>query len=258
MAREIALLVEYDGTGYHGFQIQKGVATVQGEIEKALLQLTGERVRLAGASRTDAGVHARGQVVTFRTGSHLSPKTFIKGLNFYLPEDIAIKACCQLKTAFSARRKALSREYRYTLLNSAAPSPLWRRYAHRVTPSLNLQAMGEACRSLVGRHDFAAFAPPLAGSTVRKVHRAELSREGELVFFDMTANSFLPQQVRRTVGALIEVGTGKMDSEAFPSLLEQSQPGLAGPAAPPHGLCLMKVNYPEGYLDWEEASDDDL
>lgn len=258
MARGIALLVEYEGTRYHGFQIQKGVATIQGEMEKALLRLTGERVRLSAASRTDAGVHARGQVVAFRTASSLPPETFIKGLNFYLPEDIAIKACCQVSTPFSARRKALSREYRYALLQCATPSPLWRRYAHRVAPPLDLTTMGEACLALVGRHDFAAFASPQAGKTVRTVCRAELSREGELVFFHMTANSFLPQQVRRTVGALIEVGRGRMGVEAFRSLLEPAQPGLAGPTAPPLGLCLMRVNYPQGYLDWKEACHDHL
>jgi len=122
--RKLALIVEYDGTGYHGFQMQAGEPTIQGEIERALKKLTGERIRIVGAGRTDAGVHARGQMVSFSCPSKLSLETVIRALNFHLPSDIAVKAGSEVDKSFSARRDALSREYRYTILNSATPSPL--------------------------------------------------------------------------------------------------------------------------------------
>jgi tRNA pseudouridine38-40 synthase len=123
---KLALLIEYEGTRYHGFQIQPKVATIQGEIEKALQRLTGEQTHIVGASRTDAGVHAKGQVVAFNTSSTLPLQAFINGLNSYLPQDIAVKSCLEVDDDFHPRRQAMSREYRYTILNSPSPSPLYR------------------------------------------------------------------------------------------------------------------------------------
>ena len=243
---KIALIMEYDGTHYHGFQLQAGLPTIQGEIEKALWKLTGERTRVIAASRTDAGVHTKGQVVSFRTDSPLPPPTFITGLNYYLPRDIAVKAAHRVGDSFNVRRSALSREYNYYILNSLTRSPLKKGFSHLVAGHLNIEAMNRACQALIGEHDFASFASSIGvgvRNTIRRVHRAEVEKDGELVVFNMVASSFLPHQVRNTVGALIRVGLGKVSADEFYDIIEAKKPGLAGPTAPACGLCLMRVNY---------------
>lgn len=242
----IILIVEYDGRRYHGFQAQAGLATIQGELEAAIRRLTGEAGRVIAASRTDAGVHARGQVVSFRTGSAHSGETFVKALNYYLPDDIAVKSAQKAGNGFHIWRNAVSREYNYYILNSRVRSPLRRGFHHRVAGQLNIEAMNQACRALIGENDFASFVSPdeaALKSTVKRVDRAEVKREGELVIFNILANSFLMHQVRNTVGPLIRVGRGKMSVAEFHGLLEKKQPGLARPAAPAGGLCLMEINY---------------
>lgn len=244
--RKLALIVEYDGTRYHGFQAQLGVPTIQGAIESALTKITGEGIRIVGAGRTDAGVHARGQVISFKWVSRLSLRTLIKALNFYLVPDIAVKDGDTVEGSFNARRDAISREYRYTILNGPTPSPLQRDYAYFVPMPLDTGAMNAACQALLGRQDFASFTGPMQGKrTVRNVSKAEVSREGETVFFDMVADSFLAKQVRSTVGSLVRVGLGKLTLEEFKEIIQAKRPGLAAPVAPAHGLCLIKVNYPE-------------
>jgi len=243
---KLALIVEYDGARYHGFQAQVGVPTIQGAIESALNKVTGERIRIVGAGRTDAGVHAKGQVISFKCISRLSLQTLIRALNFYLLPDIAIKNGNTVEGSFSARRDAISREYRYTILNSPTPSPLQRDYAYFVPAPLDTGAMNEACQALLGKHDFASFTGPMRGKrTEREVSKAEISREGEVVFFDMVADSFLHRQVRSTLGSLVRLGLGKLTLEDFKGIIQAKRPGLAAPVAPAHGLCLMKVNYPE-------------
>jgi len=243
----MVLVVEYDGTGYHGFQLQATLPTVQGEIEKALLKLSGERIRVMAASRTDAGVHARGQVVSFRSKSQLPPQTFVNGLNYYLPGDIAVKAAYRADDSFNVRRDAVSREYKYYILNSLTPSPIREGFSYQVGGHLDIEAMNQACQALIGEHDLALFASSLGveiKSTVRRVYRAEVETDEDMAVFNMVANSFLPHQVRNTIGTLIRVGLGKMKVDEFCSIIEVKKPGLVGPAAPPRGLCLMQVNYP--------------
>ena len=243
---QILLIMEYEGTRYHGFQWQDGLPTIQREVEKALQRLTGERRRVIAASRTDAGVHAKGQVVGFRTGSALPIHNFINGLNYYLPRDIAVKAAYRVSHSFNVRRDALSREYSYYILNSSTRSPMREGFSHLVASPLDIEAMNRACQALIGEHDFASFATcdgARIRSTVRRVFRAELDRDGELVTFHMVANSFLPHQVRTTVGALIRVGLGKMSVDEFHSIIETKKPGTAGPTAPACGLCLTRINY---------------
>ncbi|MEE9583057.1 MAG: tRNA pseudouridine(38-40) synthase TruA [Dehalococcoidales bacterium] len=246
----IVLIVEYDGSRYCGFQLQASLPTIQGEIETALERLTGDRARVTAASRTDSGVHARGQVVSFRTGSPLAPETFIGGLNYYLPRDIAVKVAYRVGDSFSVRRQALSREYSYYILNSPIRSPIKAGFSYLVRGELDIKAMNQAAQALIGEHDFASFASSLGPeikSTQRRVYQARVAREGQLVVFSMVANSFLPHQVRNTAGALIRVGRGRMTAAEFSSIMESRKPGRAGPLAPAHGLCLIKVNYREHF-----------
>lgn len=253
---KIALLIEYEGTRYHGFQWQNDVPTIQGELEKAILKVTGETVRLRGAGRTDAGVHARGQVATFETASALSPQTFVRALNFYLPADIAIKDACQVEANFDARKDALSREYRYAILNSLVLLPLSRSWAYFVPKQLDTDAMGKACQALLGEHNFAPFTNNEGGAknTTRTVFKAKVRKENDFIFLDMVANAFLPQQVRRTAGSLVKVGSGDMQVEEFYEMANSGGIGMAKPVAPPHGLCLVKVNYPDiGFKSYEDA-----
>jgi len=242
--------MEYDGTHYHGSQLQANQPTIQGETEKALWKLTGARTRVMTAGRTDAGVHAKGQVVSFRTESSLPPQTFVNGLNHYLPRDIAVKAAHRVDDSFNVRRSAISREYNYYILSSLTRSPLREGFSYLVAGHLDIEAMNQACQVLIGEHDFASFASSMGDeikNTVRRVYKAEMERNGDLTIFNMVANSFLPHQMRNTVGALIRVGLGKMSVDEFRSLIEARTPGLAGPTAPARGLCLMQVNYPHPF-----------
>ena len=252
---KIVLVVEYDGTRYNGFQWQSNLPTIQAEIETAVEKLTGEQLRIAAASRTDTGVHALGQVVSFRTTSPHTTDTFVNGLNYHLPQDIAVKAAHKVEDSFDVRRQATSREYKYRILNSTTRSPLIAANTYRVIGRLNVTAMNEACRMLIGEHDLASFASDLGmdvKSTTRRIIRAKFKREepvlsgveGELVTFDIEGSSFLPHQVRNTVGALIRVGRGKMNCDDFNRILDAKKIGLAGPTVPACGLCLTKVNYP--------------
>jgi len=248
----MVLIVEYDGTRYHGFQLQATLPTIQGEVEKALWKLTGERNRVTAASRTDTGVHAKGQVVSFRTKSDLPPQKFVNGLNYYLSRDIAIKAAYRVDDSFNVRRNAISREYNYYILNSLTRSPIREGFSYFVRGYLDIEAMNQACQALIGEHDFISFASSMGveiKKTVRRVYQAEMERNGELAIFNMVANSFLTHQVRNTVGTLIRVGLGKMQVDEFCSIMKAKKPGLAGPTAPACGLCLMQVNYPSHFKE---------
>lgn len=246
----MALIIEYDGTCYYGFQLQVGLPTIQGEIEKALWQLTKENIRVMGAGRTDAGVHAKGQVISFWTESSLEVERFIHGLNFYLPLDIAVKAVYKVNSNFNVRHDARNREYKYYILNSWTRSPIRAGYSYRVGGYLDIGAMNRACEFLVGEHDFISFASSKeAGmmNTIRRVYSAEVKKDNELVIFNIVASAFLPHQVRNTVGSLVRVGLGKMKVEEFCSIISKRKRALAGPTAPAQGLCLMQVNYSQSF-----------
>jgi tRNA pseudouridine38-40 synthase len=243
---KFVLLVEYDGTEYHGFQWQVGLPTIQNELEQAISRFCGQSSRVMAASRTDTGVHARGQVVSFRAKSTVDTMTLVRAMNYYLPEDIAVKAAYRADDDFNVRRDAVSREYHYYILNSDTRSPLRRRFALFIPETLDLEAMNEACRLIQGEHDFASFASSLGtgDSTVRNVHEVGIKPEGDFVVFRIVANSFLPHQVRSTVGLLIRLGRGKIGAQDFHDIMEAETPGLAGPLSPACGLCLMNVKYP--------------
>jgi tRNA pseudouridine38-40 synthase len=244
---KFVLLIEYDGTRYHGFQWQAGLPTIQNELEQAIKRFCGQSSRVAAASRTDAGVHAKGQVVSFRAKSTMDNMTLVRALNYYLPEDIAVKAAFRANDDFNVRRDAESREYRYYILNGDTRSPFSRRFALFVPKMLDIQAMNDACQLIRGEHDFASFASSLddGKSTLRSVYEAGIEKRGFFTVFRIVANSFLPHQVRSTVGLLIRLGLGKLGIEGFRDIMEAKSLGLAGPVSPACGLCLKKVNYPE-------------
>jgi len=249
--------VEYDGTRYHGSQYQDNSLTIQQEIERALYKLTDENIRIAMSSRTDAGVHAKGQVVSFKTKSTFPFQTWVKALNFYLPLDIVIKDACEVDYDFDVRRDALSREYSYYILNRSTRSPLMQGFACFIPLPLDIEAMNRACHVLPGEHDFAPFAPVVDGRTIRQVYRAEVDKREDVVCFNIVASSFLPHQVRNTVGGLIEVGLGKMEAETFWRLARSGKAGAIGPTAPAYGLYLMKVNYTDSFLPVQEGRNAD-
>jgi tRNA pseudouridine38-40 synthase len=242
----LALVIEYDGASYHGFQYQVNAPSIQEEIEKAIARFTGERSRIVGAGRTDTGVHAKAQVVAFDTGTSRPLASFVKGLNFYLPDDIAVKAAYRTGGDFDPRRMAISRRYRYTIDAGPAPSPLTRRTAYHSGVSLDICGMQRAAGWFVGVHDFARFAGPLSephAGTVREIYEARVLREDDIINFEVEGSSFLPRQVRRMAGALVDLGRGSLT----PAELRLMIDGVAGDAVarslPPQGLCLMKVTY---------------
>lgn len=234
--------LEYDGTDFEGFQIQRRGRTVQGELERALRQVTGEKIRVTGGGRTDSGVHAYGQGAHFDTAWRRPIETLQRALNAVLPTDIAIRSIAHAPEDFSARYSATSREYRYTILNQPTRSPLEQRYALLVTEHLDAQAMDTAAKSLIGVHDFAAFGtPPKGDITTREMYQACVRRNGSHVIVELKANAFLYRMVRRIVGTLLWVGKGAMSAGEFRDVLEKKR--QAGPSVPPQGLCLIAVNY---------------
>ena len=242
--RRIALVLEYDGTDFSGSQAQPDAPSIQHALETAIDQLTGKRPRVAFAGRTDAGVHARGQVGAFDTSSSLQTPVFVSGLNAHLPDQIAVRSARAVNADFDPRRHAVSRTYRYTIHNEAARSPLARIRAWHVREPLDTAPMQQAASLLVGEHDFASFTRDEGIPTVRCVRRCHVSAEPPNVFVEMEANGFLRNQVRRTVGALVQVGGGKLNVDGFQRLLGVPELASAGPVAPPQGLCLEGVVYP--------------
>jgi tRNA pseudouridine38-40 synthase len=243
--RRIALLLEYDGSRFAGSQLQRNSRTVQSELEDAVARTTQAQTRVAFAGRTDAGVHARGQVASFDTSSELRATTLMRALNAWLPEDLAVVEAVEVHAGLDVRRDAVRRHYQYVIETRAGRAVLDRRRAWHVAGEIDVEAMQAAAGSLVGRRDFAAFASPLESSeasTVREIYRFGLHLTDTKVVVDVEANAFLPHQVRRMVGALVEVGRRKRTADEYEGLLD-GPPGSAGPAAPAHGLCLMRVDY---------------
>ena len=244
-SRRLALVLEYDGSRYVGSQLQKQAPTIQAELETALGKLTGERLRVALAGRTDAGVHAQGQVAALTTASTPETDVFVRGLHAWLPADIAVRRAVEAPETFDPRRHASSRTYRYTIQNTTVRSPLWRGYAWHVAAPLDTATMQDAATELIGEHDFAAFSRREGVPTVRCLRRCDVARRGALLTVEVEANAFLRQQVRRTVGALMQVGSGRLNVAGFRDLLHRAEPNSAEPLAPAHGLCLLRVAYPD-------------
>ena len=243
----ILLVIEYNGRRYFGFQWQRRQPTIQAELEKAIKRLTGENRRVLAACRTDAGVHALGQVVSFRTAVELPPARFVSGLNHYLPDDIAVRGATRIPHTFNVMKQAVRREYNYKMLNRHSRSALIGDFYYHVRARLDTVSMDKAAGLLVGEHDFASFVTEWtrSESTVRQIYEAKVERNGEEVTFFVAANSFLTHQVRNIVGTLIRVGMGEMSIDEFKDILESKKLSLAGSTAPAHGLYLMKVIYPD-------------
>ena len=237
-------VIEYDGTDYLGFQLQAEGRTIQGEVERALTEATRRETRVVGAGRTDAGVHAVGQVISFVPQWKHSLPELQRAMNALLPEDIAVHQMAWAAADFHPRFGAVSREYRYTILNQPVRSPLARRFAYHYLKPLDVEAMTRAAKRLVGSHDFVSFGrSPQGENTVRRVYRAECTRQDQFIYFDIVANAFLYRMVRSIVGTLLLVGIGELSPEKFEEILRARGRKRAGSVAPAHGLCLMRVNY---------------
>ncbi len=240
------LVIEYDGTDFHGWQRQVQDRTVQETIEKALERMTREKISLIGSGRTDAGVHAMAQTASFQTASRLDAGVFLNGLNSLLPRDVRIHACRQMPAGFHARFNVTGKHYRYHILNRPIASAITRRFCWHIQKSLDVGQMQTAAAAIVGTHDFKAFEG--AGSprahTVRTVTESVFQKEenGNLTY-DIRADGFLRFMVRNIVGTLVEVGLGKRQAEEMTAILESKSRDHAGATAPPQGLFLMEVNY---------------
>lgn len=242
-----ALLVEYDGTDFHGSQLQVGVRTVQGELEQALGQLYDSSPRIHFASRTDSGVHATGQVGVFDEGDRHDRRILWKALNFHTPEDLAVRRIEVVDGQFDPRRQAVMREYVYRITDDEIPSPTNRRNEVGTKPITQLDEMKQAADQLTGSHDFASFAGPATPadtSTVRHIENVDIDRiEAHRLMVTVRGNAFIHQQVRRMVGALVQVGTGKLTVNEFRNLVDQPVKGTAKWPLAPQGLSLTRIEY---------------
>ena len=246
MRKNFKLIIEYDGSSYHGWQRQKNRKTIQGEIEKAIMTITGKKIALTGSGRTDAGVHAFGQVANFYCDTEISPEVFQRGLNSLMPKDIIIKECNTVDEKFHARYDAKTKTYRYRILNRTTPAAICRQYAWFIKKKLDLDAMQSAILHIIGTNDFKAFegAGSPRSSTKRRVINAGLQqKEKEYLIFEIEADGFLRFMVRNIVGTLLDVGLCKITPDDFKKILLSKDRNLAGATAPPHGLFLMNVKY---------------
>lgn len=244
--KRIKLVTAYDGTNYHGSQIQNNGETIEGVLKAELSSLLNEEINLIGASRTDAGVHARGNVYVFDTESRIPPEKFTYALNARLPEDIRIQDSCEVPSEFHPRHQDTVKTYEYRILNRKLPLPEYRLYAHFTYETLNLEKMNEACKYFLGEHDFASFqaAGSQAESTVREIYDLHVKRDGELLTISVTGNGFLYNMVRIIAGTLLKVGSGHILPERIEEIIAGKDRSLAGPTAPAKGLTLVKISYP--------------
>ena len=245
MIRNFKLIIEYDGSAFHGWQRQSSDVSIQSEIEKALFVMTGHQLVLNGSGRTDAGVHALGQTANFRCDTPLTPDIFQKGLNGLLPDDIVITACTSADNDFHARFNVKSKIYRYHILNRRVPTAVGRQYTWHIRKALDVDAMQAAACHIVGTHDFKSFQGHGSGvkNTVRRLTDLTICRATDIITIDVQANGFLRFMVRNIVGTLVEVGTGKMSPDEVGHIIASKDRSRAGATAPAHGLFLVNVNY---------------
>ena len=244
--RKLKILIEYEGTRYNGWQIQPNGLGIQEVLQNKLKKITKKKITVIASGRTDAGVHAEGQVAHFRTTSLMTPREFLKALNSLLPSDIVVKKVEDVSLDFHAQLFATRKIYRYTLLNRDYPTALQCRQAHYIaTPTLNVTAMRKAAHVLVGRKDFKSFQGSgcSAKTTVREIFKLTVAKKESFIQITVDGNGFLKYMVRNIVGTLIEIGSGKLMPEQMKTILNSKNRRLAGPTAPSRGLCLVKVFY---------------
>jgi tRNA pseudouridine38-40 synthase len=255
MTRRILLRVAYDGTNYHGWQLQPNAATIEGELNRALCALTGEEIVVTGASRTDAGVHALGNVAVFDTTSRIPAEKFSYALNQRLPEDIVIQSSRQVADDFHPRHCDCRKTYEYDILNRTFPLPAYRNTAYFLYGTLNIEAMRQACQAFLGEHDFASFcaAGAQVQTTVRTIYslevecrpltEANVGSADQLLTIRVKGNGFLYNMVRIIAGTLVEVGRGHIKPEEVAGIIAAKDRAKAGPTAPARGLRLVEIEY---------------
>ncbi|MEJ2746129.1 MAG: tRNA pseudouridine(38-40) synthase TruA [bacterium] len=243
--RNVKLVVEYDGTNYRGWQVQPDCPTIQGELERAVKQITGETLRITGAGRTDAGVHALGQVANFHTSSPMPVEKVRRAMNAVLPDYIVVLGLSEVPESFNARHSAKSKRYRYTILNRSSPSALQRYHTIHVAYPLDVAAMKEATGHLIGTLDFSSFAcnSGKEDDPVRTVMDVLVERRDDYVIVEMEAISFLYKMVRSIVGTLVDVGRGQLKPSDVLGMLMARDRRISGPTAPARGLTLIRVDY---------------
>lgn len=240
----VKAVVAYDGTGYGGFQRQKNAPSIQEELERALEKLTGIPCRILAAGRTDAGVHAEGQVIAFDTEWRHTLTDLHRGINALLPHQIAVVRLGAVEPTFHPRYDALRRWYRYTIYCGPVRNPLVARFSLHIARTLNVEAMRVAASMLIGQQDFAAFGSPAVGeNTVRETYCAMWTEQDAWLYFDIEANAFLYRMVRMIVGTLLRVGKGILLPDEFGDILRMRNRRKAGPAVVAQGLCLKAVSY---------------
>jgi len=243
--RNLKLTIEYKGTNYAGFQRQPDQLTIQEVLEKTLSQILQEEIVITGAGRTDAGVHAKGQGVNFLSKSSMECGRMKWSANSLLPTDIVIREIVEVGESFHARHDAISREYKYIILNRDFPSPFWHDFAYYFRHPLDLNVIKEAGKTLEGKHDFSSFcvAESKPDECMRELEKLEVTKENDLIYINIKANAFLHNMVRIIIGTLLQVGIGELKPGQMLSILRAKDRTKAGPTAPANGLFLMKVNY---------------
>ena len=245
MGRNIKLLLGFDGTAYHGWQIQKGHTTVQGELRDAIGKITGHQVQLVGSGRTDAGTHARGFVASFRTESTIPVFNLVRALNSVLPPDVRVFSASEAEPDFDARRCARSKTYRYQVFRGPVMPPHLAREHFHYPFAVDVLRMEKAAACFLGIHDFASFAAHCGSgkNTVRRIYRCRLNSAGYRLLFTVEGNGFLHHMVRNMAGTLLELGRGQIAQERLEALFESRDRTQAGFTAPAHGLILLRVRY---------------
>ena len=245
--RNIKLIIEYDGKDFNGFQKQPNKLNIQGEIERAIEEITGEKVNLIASGRTDAGVHALGQVANFKTDSTIPIEKIPFALNSKLKKSIRIKEAKEVNEKFHSRYTCKEKTYRYVINNSIQGTAIFRYLQYHYPEKLDEKKMDEAVKFLIGEHDFKSFkaSGTSSKSSIRTIYDAEVKREGELVIIELTGNGFLYNMVRIIAGTLVDVGIGKIKPEDVKNILEAKDRLKAGKTLPPTGLYLVKVEYEE-------------
>ncbi len=243
--RNIKLIIEYDGKGFNGWQKQPDKLNIQGEIEKAISEITGEQIELIASGRTDRGVHSLGQTANFKTNSSIPIEKFPIAINSKLKKSIVIKNAEEVDERFHSRYSVKSKTYRYTINNSKYGSAIYRNMEFHFSQKLDVNKMKQACQYFEGEHDFKAFkaSGTSSKSSVRTIYKADVFEEGDRIFIELTGNGFLYNMVRIIAGTLLEVGLGKILPKEIPNIIESKDRTQAGKTLPANGLCLMRVEY---------------